>query len=179
MAIENGKPVPTGNIGKVFVSLKELIRDGKANEAGTCEMQGELELMGMAEAPGRERATHGAQPPVCIYTVHGAHRASRCTVCALQEPGKKGKPSPAAKSPKKPPTPKPKELKRGSSKKNSLRIEPIDEEGGEEGEEGEDDEEEEEALLSLTGGCIWLTIVTVLIAMLSESLTNTLQVTVI
>ena len=41
--------------------------------------------------------------------------------------------------------------------------------------EADEDEDEEEALFTLTGGCIWLTIVTVFIAFLSEQLTDTLE----
>jgi len=41
--------------------------------------------------------------------------------------------------------------------------------------EAEEDEDEEEALFTLTGGCIWLTLVTVFIAFLSEQLTDTLE----
>ena len=49
------------------------------------------------------------------------------------------------------------------------------EEGDDDDEEGGEGEEDDAMLFSLTGGCVWLTVVTIFIAILSESLTNTLE----
>lgn len=40
-----------GVIAEAKVSLKDLLRDGKSNDAGTCEVQGELEMMGVPADP--------------------------------------------------------------------------------------------------------------------------------
>ena len=90
------------HIGEVKVSLKDLLRDGKANEAGTCEVQGELEIMApdamapkklpkpAAAPPGSARSKKGDKPTlarrgssfraadkVSMHAMHPIHQAAR------------------------------------------------------------------------------------------------------
>ena len=88
LANKQGREIPGGKgiLGSVRVSLKELLRDSKANDPGTCEIIGELELTGPApeedhddDNEEEEEEDAPAVPMVVIGTI--------CARIAIRPPG--------------------------------------------------------------------------------------------